>query len=446
MSYFKLHLQNESGVRIAEYLPDSSTLIWSDTKEEVIPRESGQPKNWNKITPTSPDKPAGKIKALKKIKIQMGFGCNYSCTYCSQNNLRTPLGDSAKVAVGKIPTFFSNMPKWFDGGENGRGLGVKLEFWGGETLLYWPAVVALTEQLRAKYPDLALALFTNGSLVKKEIVDFALKNRIHFNVSHDGPTFNEDRAKDPFEIPAQAENLHYLFKILSPEKLISFNATVSPKNNSLLKIRKYISDKLGVEPTQIVVTYALATPYDIPGLSYIAQKEKRQELINGLFKEMLSYYPFDMSLGMSDIFIHDFFESLRFGRTGEFVGQKCSMDLPSSLALDLEGNILTCQNVTAKGGHKIGHIDSFKDTKLATAYHWSQRRECVKCPVVQICKGSCMYLTDNLWQASCDQHFTWGLAYLALALHLLTDRLLIKIEGEAIRANTEEHSIDILFA
>ena len=445
MSKFKLYLHGETGTRIALYDPYISHLVWADTNEDVISRENGALEKWEKVLPTSPTNPAGKSKNLKKIKIQMGFACNYSCTYCSQNNLRSPAEESLKVAMEKLPNFLANMHKWFDGGSNGRGEGVFLEFWGGETLLYWPAITVLATKLREIYPDIHLALFTNGSLVKKEMVDFALLMRIHFIVSHDGPTFTEDRAKDPFDIPSQAENLHYLFKVLNPEKLISFNATVSPKNYSLLAIRKYIAEKLGVGTEKLVVTYDLATPYDLPGLNYVTKKDKRRDLINNLFKEMIQFYPFDMSLGMTDVFIHDFFESLKFGRTGEFVGQKCTMDLPSSLALDLDGNVLTCQNVTAKGGHKIGHIDSYDEVKLTTAYHWSQRSECTKCPVVQICKGSCMFLTDNLWQAACDQHFTWGLAYLALALYLQTDKVLTKIEGEFIR-NSNDTVIDVLYS
>jgi uncharacterized protein len=443
LTHFKLFLQDENGVRTAEYDPYVSTLFWSDTKEEVVPNETNRP-SWEKILKTSPQNPAGKSRSLKKIKIQMGFACNYSCTYCSQNNQRSPMEEGAKVAIEKIPAFFDKMPTWFDGGEDGKGKDVIIEFWGGETLLYWPAVKIMAERLRDDYPNISLALFTNGSLVKKDMVDFSLSKKLHFIVSHDGPTFSEDRAIDPFDIPAQAENLHYLFKVLNPEKLISFNAAVSPKNYSLIKIRKYIAEKLGVEPKNVSVTYDLVTPYDKPGLDYVTKSTKRRDLINNLFSEMVQFYPFDMSLGMTDYFINDFFESLRFKKIAEEVGQKCSMDLPSSLALDLDGNVLTCQNVTAKGGHKIGHVDEYAEVKLKTAFHWSERVECVKCPVVQICKGSCMFLKDDLWKSACDQHFTWGLAYFSLALFLQTNRMLVKIEGNNIR-NSEDSVIDVLY-
>lgn len=429
---YKLTLKDESSTLIANYDPYNSTLCWDHNGQDIVLTEVPTTVA-EKIFAISPTTPGTKTIALRKIKIQMGFACNYTCTYCSQNNQRAFSNDKAAETTAKVPGFFAKMASWFDGGTDGLGSDVHLEFWGGETLLYWQAVEELTKLLKNKYPNITLALFTNGSLVKKEMVDFAKEYKLHFIVSHDGPTFNEDRSKDPFDIPNQAEGLHYLFKTLNPLGLISFNATVSPKNYSLVRIREYIANKLQVKASEVKVTYDLATPYDSAGLSYVTHPQKRFDLINNIFDEMKSLYPFDMNLGMTDHFLHEFYQSLVKKETSEYVGQKCSMDLPSSIAVDIDGNVLTCQNVTAKGGHKIGHVDELVNVKLDTAFHWSQRSECVSCPVVQICKGACMFLKDNLWNAACDQHFTWGLAYLALALNLQTGMNLVKIEGDRIR-------------
>lgn len=440
MTKYNLHLRDQSGTRVAEYDPYTSKLLWADSGEEVI---LSNPIATKSVTKVSPENPVGKSISLKKIKIQMGFACNYSCSYCSQNNQRAFQKDTAQETLNKVPAFLAKMPQWFDGGADGSGAGVHLEFWGGETLLYWAAVEKMATELRAKYPNISLALFTNGSIISKEMADVALKLKLHFIVSHDGPTFTEDRAKDPLDIPHQYENLKNLFDKLQPQGLVSFNATISPKNYSLLTIRKYIADKLKVDPKLVRLTHDLATPYDAAGMSYVSDSDKRTDLVNGIFTELVKQYPFDLNVGMIDLFIHDFFESISNQRNADSVGQKCSMDLPTSIALDIDGNVLTCQNVTAKGGHKIGHVDQFNEAELNTSYHWSTRSECVKCPVVQICKGSCMFLKDKLWEGACDQHFTWGLAYLSLALYLQTNTYLVKIDGAPIRKNTET-SVDVL--
>lgn len=439
-SAYHLHLQDKEGIRVALYDPYSSQLVWKDTGEKILPSEHVFKPIVEK---TGPQTPVGKTVALKKIKIQMGFACNYSCSYCSQNNQRNFQKDTVQETLAKVPSFLDKMQHWFDGGEDGKGKGVKLEFWGGETLLYWSAVEIMARKLRSLYPQIGLALFTNGSILSKEMADTAAELKIHFIVSHDGPTFNEDRAKDPLDIPAQAENLKYLFNTLSPLNLISFNATVSPKNYSFLQIRDYIARKLQVQTEEVKVTHDLATPYDSRGLLYVSDVSKRNELINVLFHEYKQQFPFQMEVGRLNSIVHDFFGSLTEERHADSVGQKCSMDLPTSIAVDIDGNVLTCQNVTAKGGHKIGHIDHLAEAKLSTAWHWSKRQECVQCPVVQICKGACMFLENKLWEGACNQHFTWGLAYLALALYWQTNRYLVLIDGAPIRS-ASENSLKVL--
>jgi uncharacterized protein len=438
MPQFKLHLEGKSDVRVAIYDPLTSSMTWEDSGEPVVTAEALDPTEEpiveRPVAAVSPTAPGIKTRALRTIKIQMGFACNYSCNYCSQNNQRPESQESIRVSADRVEAFFAEMPNWFDGGERGDGAGVHLEFWGGETLLYWKAVLRLATLLRGRYPQLGLALFTNGSMVTKEMADAASVLRIHFIVSHDGPTFSEDRAKDPFDIPPQAQGLHYLFRRLQPMNLISFNATVSPKNFSVRKIRRYIAEKLGAPEKDVILTYDLATPYDDQGLSYVAEAANRRRLTQELFEDMRGLYPFDINVGMTGRYLQDFYQSLVNRRTGAAVGQKCTMDLPSSLAVDLEGNALTCQNVTANGGHKIGEVKDLDAVRLTTAYHWSNRNECGSCPVVQICKGSCMFLTDKLWEGACNQHFIWGTAHLALALYLQTNRRLVKIEGEAIRS------------
>jgi uncharacterized protein len=131
--------------------------------------------------------------------------------------------------------------------------------------------------------------------------------------------------------------------------------------------------------------------------------------------------------------VQGFFETLNDKKPARSVGQKCGMDRPDQLAIDLDGNILSCQNTTAEKGHKIGHIDDYENVRLDTSFHWSQRRECNNCPVLHLCHGSCMLLKEHVWEASCDQFFNWNLTILAVALYFLTDRTLVAIEGNPLR-------------
>jgi uncharacterized protein len=93
--------------------------------------------------------------------------------------------------------------------------------------------------------------------------------------------------------------------------------------------------------------------------------------------------------------IDEFYASIQRQRPIEALGQKCGMDSPDAIAVDLRGNVMTCQNTGAKGAHKIGHVADFDAIALDTATHFAFRDECMSCPVVQLCKGSCMFLEFN---------------------------------------------------
>lgn len=80
-------------------------------------------------------------------------------------------------------------------------------------------------------------------------------------------------------------------------------------------------------------------------------------------------------------------------------------------------------------GNRIGNVDAFDDIRLTTARHWSTRPECNCCPVVQLCKGSCMFQDGDLWDQACDNSFTWNLSMLAVALYWLTRLVLVEIKG-----------------
>ena len=116
------------------------------------------------------------------------------------------------------------------------------------------------------------------------------------------------------------------------------------------------------------------------------------------------------------------------------LGQKCGMDRDDSIAVDMKGNVTTCQNMSASTHHKIGHVNQFDAIALDTAYHFSTRSQCPRCPVVQLCKGACLFLEGEFWDAACDNAFSHNLAVMAAALYYQTQGLILtRIESDAIR-------------
>ena len=119
------------------------------------------------------------------------------------------------------------------------------------------------------------------------------------------------------------------------------------------------------------------------------------------------------------------------------------MDDPSKIAVDLKGNVLTCQNVSAVAksfngeSHLIGHVSDFENIKLKTSTHWTHREECPNCPVLQICQGSCMFLDGDMFDLACDNAYSDNIPYFLAGWEILTGTIPYYIEGPQ-KANRQD--------
>ena len=103
--------------------------------------------------------------------------------------------------------------------------------------------------------------------------------------------------------------------------------------------------------------------------------------------------------------------------------------------MDLKGNVLTCQNVSAVAtsfngeSHLIGNVADFDNIKLNTSTHWSKREECPNCPVLQICHGSCMFLHGDMWKLACANSYSDNIPYFMAAWEIMTGTIPVYIDG-----------------
>jgi uncharacterized protein len=106
------------------------------------------------------------------------------------------------------------------------------------------------------------------------------------------------------------------------------------------------------------------------------------------------------------------------------------MDREDTIAFDLRGNVMTCQNTGAKGVHKIGHVANFDAIALNTATHFAFREECMSCPVVQLCKGSCMFLEGEFFKQSCANEFAFNCGVMMAAVWHLTGMVVVELASK----------------
>jgi uncharacterized protein len=378
----------------------------------------------------APTEPTGKVSNIKKLKIQLGLSCNYSCEYCSQRFV-PHAGETNK---NDIEPFLTKLPQWFDGGENGQGKGVQIQYWGGEPLVYWKTFKPLAEALHERYPDATMSIITNGSLLDDEKNAWLDQLGFSVSVSHDGPG-QHVRGPDPLEDPKQRAAILDLFKRLHPKKRFSFNAMMNRENMSRAAVRRFFIELTGVGDVQIGEG-SFIDPYDEGGLGEsLMSAEDMNRYVWMAFEELMLGKVTPENNQIAGMKVGGFIRSIAQGRHANALNQKCTMDDPQNIAVDLRGNVLTCQNVSANSlapnglSHKIGTVDDLAAAKPVTSRHWSKRDNCRQCPVLQLCHGSCMFLEGELWQAACNNSFADNIPFFAFAFEIMTGYRPVEIIG-----------------
>lgn len=381
---------------------------------------------------THPDHPVGKSKTIKVLKISLGFKCNYSCSYCSQSVARGY--KEANPTINRIDNFLLQLKNNLEIPIDGKG--IKFELWGGEPFVYWQGFKYLGEQLRLNYPHCELSVVTNGTLLDDEKIDWLDKLGFSVAISHDGPG-QHIRGKDPLDDPKIRGFILKLVERFTPLNRFNFNCVLTKDHHSVYEVHSYISKKLGYSYFPIS-TEGVVSVYDSGAQSFSLEDFSSMKPIwNRVFQDTITldeyHAPHLPKNWTYTTQLRDFFGSLEKERPAEALGQKCGMDKEDRMAIDLDGNVLTCQNVSAKDGHKIGNVTDLENVKLTTSKHWKHHDNCNNCPVLQLCKGSCMYLDGDKRKPTCDAHFAFNFGLLASAFFILTNKKLKKIEGERVR-------------
>lgn len=412
-------LDRENNKHVLRYDPHVSTLTnedGSDVLGDILPVK------YKDFPTISKDKPGTKGD-IEVLKISLGLKCNYSCLYCVQ---ATYVEDAVDTNNDDAKSFMENLSKWL------RGTPKRIELWGGEPFVYWSKLKIIVPLLREKFPDAIFSMHTNGSLLDNEKIDFIEKYDIVICLSHDGPN-QKFRGPDPFNNPKIAAAIHNLFT-LRPTKT-SFNIVLHSKNYDFDSIAEWFQSRV---PGAVMSIEGIVDTYDSYTLNYLGKFTKAQliELCDNVFKEIVNHGDRFPSLALKT---KDFIISLKNKRPLTAVGQKCGMDRSDRISVDLEGNVSTCQN-TGMEDHKIGHVNDYDNITLNTATHFSFREECMSCPLVQLCKGSCMFLEDDLFAQSCWNEYYFNMGFLKAALYLMTGAALISVNGDILRPEfSKEH-------
>lgn len=440
MSKFKFHLARDDDELVLDYDNETSELRLIEGNIVDLPMQSGDIlvpqdtfKDWKPFYKMN----AGK-KELNRIKIQLGLKCNYSCEYCSQRFVpRNPDDSYTHSEEDESVTQISEFIHRFDTldiekDEEGKQK-IHFEMWGGEPLLYFSKMKPIVEQLHTKFPDATFTVITNGSLLNEEIVNFLVEHDFGVSISHDA-IGQKTRGADPLDDKNQKKWLLKLRNLLVPKNKFSVNTMIHRDNDSRAEVQRWIRNNFGMVN---IGEGGTVDAYDEGGASMSWQSEEEHiGYRRKAFKEIM-----DKKIDGFDI-IHNkmasFIESLKEQRPASSLFQKCGMESPNTMAVDLNGNVTTCQNVSAISknpdgvSHHIGHMDDLAAVNIKTGTHWSDREDCPKCPVLHLCQGACLFLPPGSkeWELSCDNSYSDNVVWLAASLYELTGYVLYRIEDE----------------
>jgi uncharacterized protein len=360
-------------------------------------------------------KPLGKSRAPRILKIQLGLSCNYACSYCNQ---AFQIGVATVSKLADVEHFLDQLDAWITAAPE------QIELWGGEPFLYWAKIKRLVPALAERFPDARFSIITNGSLLDREKLDFIAKHDVVITISHDGPG-QHLRGPDPLDDP---ERRAWIEALLAerPDK-VGFNAVLTRAHHDLKALNAWFAEKVGLDI--FVGLEGVVNVYDAATAIGTGRFEPAQlnSLTRSIF-EALVEDPNAFGLGAR---INEFYASIQRRRPIEALGQKCGMDREDTIAVDLIGNVMTCQNTGANGAHKIGHVAVFEDIALNTATHFAFRPECMSCPVVQLCKGSCMFLEGEFFKQSCANEFAFNMGIMMAAVWHLTGMVVVGVETQA---------------
>jgi uncharacterized protein len=421
---YTLHCRGKRGESVRfRYDPHRSRLTTEDGAPVVA---DARPAAFEPAPRISPSQPGRKSASPRTLKIQLGLQCNYSCSYCNQSG---EIDAATVTRTADAAAFLEGLPGWLEGAPE------RIEFWGGEPFVYFAKLERLVPALHERFPQAELAIVTNGSLIDEQIIGFIERYDIMVAVSHDGPG-QHLRGPDPFDDPERAKWLRELWRRRRRARRVTFNVVFTGANCDVGKTCDWFARKLD-DPEVALDTEGAVSVY---GADARSPGRFTAEQFALLERSMVDAFASGKAQRYGAVAekARDFLDSLYMQRPSSALGQKCGMDRDDQLAVDLSGRVMTCQNTGAKGKHGIGNLSAFEEIRLDTARHWSQRESCNYCPVLQLCKGGCMYLEGDLFAQSCENEYHYNYAVLAGVIGYVTGLRLERIEGDMRRPSTRK--------
>ena len=349
------------------------------------------------ITP-QPAVAARKFIPLKPIPLQslvlnVTNQCNLACTYCYE------YGEDKIVDTenGKKPKFMSEVTAReavdFMFKEAGDSPTAHITFFGGETLLNFPVLKKTVAYARRRAAELNkqldFSLTTNATLLKPEVIDFIVENRIAVTVSIDGPP----KLQDKFRVFHNGRGSYDLVAPRIKELIakhrtrpIGARVTLTKQTLDVKTIYKHLTEEIGFYEVGFApVTNSGQVDYAISGEGFNDMLAQFTELA----EEFLEAAVENRHHGFSNIR-----ETIGELHKGVSKAYPCGAGV-GLVGVATDGDVNLCHRFAGSDEHKLGHVRDGINKEVQAAFlqahHIDNKTDCSTCWARPVCSGGCYH-------------------------------------------------------
>ncbi len=329
---------------------------------------------------------------LQRVVLNLTNQCNLACAYCyeySEDKISKPEGKphymSVEVAHAAIDMLL--------GESQGRG-SIHVTFFGGETLLNFPAMRSTVEYSQRKAAEagkrVEFSLTTNATLLNDEIIDFFSEHRVGVTVSIDGDKEMNDRmrvfhdGRGSYEVIAPK-----IKRLLERHRTNSIGArvTLSSGVSDVRRIYRHLTGELGFD----AVGFSPATAS--PDRLYHIGQRKMDNILEG-FSELAWEYR-DRAVEGRQHGFSNASDTLKELHSGVSKAYPCGAGL-GLLGVSTGGDIGLCHRFADSPVGKMGHVqnggvDHAARRDFLSTHHIGARYDCHTCWARPVCSGGCYH-------------------------------------------------------
>ncbi|MDE7065718.1 MAG: radical SAM protein [Desulfovibrionaceae bacterium] len=358
------------------------------------------------------------------LRVALGKKCNFGCAYCHQK-----ITTDAERAEGMISR--AVLDRFIEGCKiaHARYHFREIQFWGGEPLVYFREIAYLHRRfVEAFGDDLFFYIPTNGALLYGERLDWILEHAPFVGISWDGPG-QFVRGKNVFAESPSREGILRLFR--ERPDTTSITPVIHRHSRGIPDVLEEARRLLGMEVRNI--TESRLVVVSDPATRELAYPEEAlPEYGKRLFRDLMTGRVPMYSFFMQDayVFLYNLGNAPKLG-----VEFACFFKDEKIVTMDLDGNLLPCQNFTAKSvdfeghPHRLGNVFDSLERRFppCEAFQRKVRERCADCPVVTLCRGGCPFFNPAYAAYNCRANYCQKMAVIGYALYLLTGDILKEV-------------------